>query len=236
MYKLEAKMAAVTLSSLILLAMAPAGLCSSLGVKSGDWIEYTLQESFSSDRTQRIEFVSVAGTTVSIWVTVQMSEALEINQTETIDLASDADFSTGFLSARVHIIPSDLGMGDSVYLGNEIGNRTISGETTESYVGADRRIIYSNFSLNGNQYALYWDKQTGVLVEGTMSSGAMYRTLSVTATNMWTGALDWWLWALIAIAIGCGIISSRKGFTRMLRRRASTRRVDDKKTETNYKM
>jgi hypothetical protein len=127
-------------------------------------------------------------------------------------------------------------MGDSVYLGNEIGNRTISSETTEAYAGADRRIIYSNFSLNGNQYALYWDKQTGVLAEGTMFSGAMYRALLVTATNMWAGALGWWLWALIAIAIACGIISSRKGFTRMLRRRVSTRRVDDKKTNTNYKM
>jgi hypothetical protein len=236
MYELEAKIAAVILSSLILLAITPAGSCSNLGVKSGDWIEYTLQEISSPDRKQRMEFLSVAGTTVSMQVTVQMSGTLEINQTETIDLASDDDFSTSFLSARVHIIPSDLGMGDSVYLGNEIGNRTISGETTEAYAGADRRIIYSNFSLNGNQYALYWDKQTGVLVEGTMFSGAMYRALLVTATNMWAGALGWWLWALIAIAIACGIISSRKGFTRMLRRRTSTRRVDDKQTGTNYKM
>jgi hypothetical protein len=236
MYKLKAKIAAVISSSLILLAITPGGLCSSLGVKSGDWIEYALQESFSSDRKQRMEFLSVAGTTVSIQVTDQTSGALEINQTETIDPASDDDFSTSFLSARVYIIPSNLGMGDSVFLGNEIGNRTISGETTEAYAGADRRTIYSNFSLNENQYALYWDKQTGVLVEGTMFSGAMYRAVLVTATNMWTGALGWWLWALIAIAIACGIISSRKGFTRMLHRGNSTRRIDDKKTNVNCKM
>jgi hypothetical protein len=228
MENLNARMTVAMLSGFILLATIPAASCSNLGIKSGDWIEYDIQESFSPANRQRIEFLSVAGTAVTMHETVHMSQAVDVDQTETIDLASADDFPMSFLSARAHVIPVDVSVGDQVYLGKEIGNRTISGETTKGYAGADRRIIYSNFSMLESQYVFYWDKQTGVLVEATMSSSAMYKTLVAAETNMWSGGLSWWLWAIIVIVIACGVLSSKKVVTNRLHRMIDARHAGQK--------
>jgi hypothetical protein len=226
----NAKITAALLVGFILLAIAPATLGLSLGVKSGDWIVYDIQESFASERGQRIEFESVAGTNLTLVVTDTLA-GTQTSQTGYIDLATNEDFATSFFSARMYVIPIDISVGDSVYLGNEVGSSRISGEKTGNYAGADRRVVYANFSLQESQYTLYWDKQTGVLVEGTISSGTVFKSLSTVGTSMWTGGLGWWLWALIAIAVVCGIIASRKDFTKMLGRRFHTRRTDEKTTK-----
>jgi uncharacterized iron-regulated membrane protein len=61
-----------------------------------------------------------------------------------------------------------------------------------------------------NQYVFYWDKQTGVLVDATMSYGTISNSLSLIDTNMWTGLSDWWIWILIGAVIALGILASRK--------------------------
>jgi hypothetical protein len=198
-----------------LMANVSASSYSSLGVKNGDWIKYTLQESFSStgERWQKIEFLSVEGTKVTVRFTVQTPSGTEIDETETVDLASsNSDFSTILFSMRVHIIPANLTTGDPVYLSNEFGDKTIIGEATMACAGADRMVVYSNFSQSGSQYTFYWDKQTGVLVEGAMVFGGAFKALWVTETNMWAGGgVDWWIWALIAIAaVGVVVASKRK--------------------------
>jgi hypothetical protein len=116
-----------------------------LGVKSGDWIEYDFQET-TSVGGETIEFLSVVGTNVTIRVTVHWSASLEINQTGNMDLSSDDNFpATVFFGARVYIIPSNLESGASVYLA-EFGNQTIAGEATGTFAGANRRLVYTNFS------------------------------------------------------------------------------------------
>jgi hypothetical protein len=223
MKKLEAGIIAAILLSSVLLATMPHTLGFSLGVKSGDWIDYDLQESYGSEREQKIEFLSVAGTVVTLHVTVGTSAGTEIDQTETIDLASEDDFVTSFLTLRVYVIPANLGINDSVYLGSEIGNGTILGEATRTYVGEDRRTIYSNFSFSQNQYTLYWDKQTGILAEATISSGPMYKSLMIVDTNMWIGGSGLWLWVIIAIVVVAGIVASQKHFLGKLLRRIDVR-------------
>ena len=223
MEKLETGIIAAILVSSVLLATIPHTLGLSLGVKGGDWIDYDLQESYSSEREQKIEFLSVAGTVVTLHVTVGTSGSIEIDQTETIDLASEDDFATSFLTVRVYVIPANLGIDDPVYLGSEIGNRTISGEATKTYAGEDRRTIYSNFSFSQNQYTLYWDKQTGILVEATISSGPMFKALMIIDTNMWIGGSGFWLWVIIAIVVVAGIAASKKDFLGKLRRRIDVR-------------
>jgi hypothetical protein len=202
--------------------MASASTSSnlSLGVKNGQWIKYGSQETFSpgGERWQKIEFLSVTGTTITIRVIVHMSVGIETDQTETIDLATSDDFSMALFNVRVYIIPADLKMSDFIYLG-VFGNRTISDETTKAYAGADRRVVYSNFSQNGNQYTFYWDKQTGVLTEGTMVFGAAFKTLWVTETNMWEAELGWWFWAIIIIIVVCGVVASRKSIIGRLHRK-----------------
>lgn len=192
---------------------------SSLGVKGGDWIKYYFQESFSvGTRWQKLEFLNVTGSSVTFRETVHLSDVMEFNQTETIGLASDDDFPMALFSIRVFIVPADLKIGDSIYLGS-FGNRTIVGETTEAYAGANRIVVYANFSYSGSQYTFYWDKLTGVLTEGSMVVGSAFKAIWITETNMWSGEFIWWPWALVVVTIICGLIASRKNIVEALRKK-----------------
>jgi hypothetical protein len=65
------------------------------------------------------------------------------------------------------------------------GNVTIAGETTRTYAGASRTVVYASFSQVGTQLTYYWDKQTGVMVEASVVSGSVTATARATETNMW---------------------------------------------------
>ena len=219
MRKVKTKIMFLLLCPVLMVNALPSSI---LGVKGGDWIWYDFQEIFSSggDRWQTMEFLSVVGTKATIRVIVHMSPAIEINQTRTVDLSTDDNFlDTIFFGARVYLIPSDLGVGVPVYLG-EFGNQTIAGESTGIVAGANRRLVYANFSKSGSLYTFYWDKQTGVLVEGTMTiDGTVYKAVSTGATNMWSGEFVWWPWILVIITIICGLIALRRNIAEKLRKK-----------------
>jgi hypothetical protein len=226
--------------SLIIIATPPVALCFTVDVKAGDWIEYDIRESLSvnSEYSQRLDFLSIEGSELTVQVTVIMLDGSQIHQNGTIDFGTSAtnqDFSTYFLGSRAYLIPAGSEGNDSVYLGTEFGNRVIFGETTRAYAGADRTVVYSNFTLKANQYLLYWDKQTGVLVEAlveaTMSAGAVSNSLLVIGTNMWSGGIGWWLWVIIGGAIVLGIVTSRKKVTGKLGGECKAQSVDKTKTE-----
>lgn len=200
---------------LLTIAISPAAACLSLGVKTGDWIEYDVQGTVNPESTLTVSFLNVTGTNLTMQMTLSPVTATgpALNYTENVDFATNEDFpilADGFLSARVCLIPNGSEVGDQVYLGTEFGNRTILSETTGSYAGVDRMVVCCNFSLQLNQYVFYWDKQTGILVEATMSYGTTSNSLSVIDTNMWTGLSDWWIWLLIGAVIALGILASRK--------------------------
>jgi hypothetical protein len=198
---------------LITIAITPAAACLSLGVKTGDWVEYDVQGSVSPEYSLTVSFLNVTGTNLTMQMTQSpvTSAGPSLNYTENIDFSTNEDFPIiDFFTARVCLIPNGSEVGDSVYLGKEFGNRTILSETTGSYAGVDRIIVCCNFTLQLNQYAFYWDKQTGVLVDATMSYGTISDSVSVIDTNMWTGLSDWWIWILIGTVIALGILASRR--------------------------
>lgn len=203
--------------------MVNASSNSGLGVKSEDWMKYDFQETVSTggERWQTIEFLNVVGTSVTIRVTIHWSPGIETNQTRIIDLSTDNNFlDTIFFGVRVYIIPSNLGAGAFIYLG-EFGNQTIAGEATGIVAGANRRLVYANFSQSGSLCTFYWDKQTGVLVEGTMTIGTVFKAVLTTETNMWSAEFVWWPWVIIIIIIVCSIIVSRKIVSQKLHRKPS---------------
>ena len=226
-------MKTIEASALILLLLFAASIVSvsavtsfSFGGKSGDWIKYELQETFSlaGEQSETIEFLNVTGTTVTVRATFYMG-SLPMNKTQTVDLTSQDDFSMApWFNARVYFIPGGLDINDSIYLGEPFGNTTIVGETTGSYAGADRRVIYANFTTKqGNNYTFYWDKQTGVLTEGTMVLGTGFTDVLVSDTNMWSPEVPWWLWIvlwiIIIIVIALGVLSSKKSIMKRFRRK-----------------
>jgi parallel beta-helix repeat protein len=164
----------------------PAKASGTVGVEAGDWIKYTYTISGWPSGTPypewlKVEFLSVEGTNATIRVTMRMSDGTEQSDTMTVDVAAGGGTFQGLSG---FVIPANCTTGDSIYM-TGYGNVTIAGETTRTYAGATRTVVYASFSQYGTQLTYYWDKQTGVMVEASVTSGDMTGTAKATETNMW---------------------------------------------------
>jgi hypothetical protein len=202
-------------------ASSSAATTLGFGGKSGNWIEYSLQHtiSLSGEEQERIDFLDVSGTSVTVHVTYTPS-LTGMDTTETLDLTTQDDFGMQFLTARIYFISGGVSQGDSVYLGSMLGMKNITGETTKTYAGVSRRVVYANFSdALGKTYTLYWDKETGVLTEASHTLGIGSEGVTMSATNMWGAELAWLLWISVIAAVALGVLSSRKSLMKRLRRK-----------------
>jgi len=174
------------ITKIVTVALPPPPPKVKVGVKTGDWVrlDYTITGAPSGTLLPewiKIEFLSVEGTTANVRVTMHMSDGTEPSQTMTVDVAVG---SGTFQGLSGFVIPANCTTGDSVYISG-YGNVTIDGETTRTYAGASRTVVYANFSQLGSQLTYYWDKQTGVMVEASTTSGGITGTAKATETNMW---------------------------------------------------
>jgi hypothetical protein len=150
----------------------------SVGVKKGDWIEY--QAVFTGTpppghevKRARTEVVDVQGKVISLNITTEFSDGTLLNETITLNL------ETGQLGDEF-IIPANLNKGD-VFSDKYQGNITISAVEERTYAGATRTVL----SAVTAESTYYWDKATGVLVEG-ISELPDYTIHSIAdKTNMW---------------------------------------------------
>ena len=186
-----------------------------VGVRSGHWIKvnYTVTGAPSGTTVptwMKVKFLSVEGTNVTARVTMHMPDGTEQGETKTVSVVGGGTLGSfsGF------VIPANVATGDSVYI-REYGNITIAGETTRIYAGERRTVVYASFLHARARY--YWDKQTGVLVEASVSSGGMTVAVEATHTNLWGAApfwMQWWFWATIAagsiVLIGAVYLKKRK--------------------------
>jgi hypothetical protein len=168
--------------------VTPAPPPAEVGVKTGDWIKYDYTVTGWPAGTPypnwlKVEFLSVEGTTATVRVTMNMSDETEQNATMPVDVVAggQAFGLSGF------IIPANWTTGYSFNIG-EAGFTsavTIGGETTRTYAGASRTVVYASFWQYGTWLEYYWDKQTGVMVEASTTSGTVTGTGKATETNMW---------------------------------------------------
>jgi parallel beta-helix repeat protein len=159
-----------------------------VGVKSGDWIkiDYTITgwpAGTPYPLWLKVEFLSVEGTNASVRVTMHMSDGTEQNATVPVDVVAGGQA----LGLSGFVIPANLTTGDIIFMSG-YGNVTIEGETTRTYAGASRKVVYASFSQYGTQLTYYWDKLTGVMVEASTISGGITGTGKATETNMWQAA------------------------------------------------
>jgi parallel beta-helix repeat protein len=159
-----------------------------VGVEAGDWVKYDYTVTGWPAGTPypkwlKVEFLSVEGTNATVRVTMRMSDGTEQNATVPVDVVAggQAFGLSGF------VIPANLTTGDIIFMSG-YGNVTIAGETRRTYAGASRTVVYASFSQYGTQLTYYWDKQTGVMVEASVTSGTMTGTGKATETNMWQAA------------------------------------------------
>ena len=160
-----------------------------VGVKAGDWtkVEYTITGWPAGQpypEWLKVEFLTVEGTNATVRVTMHMSDGTEQNATVPVIIGARGGEAFGLSG---FIIPANLTVGDSVYISG-YGNVTLAGETTRTYAGASRTVVYASFSQYGTQLTYYWDKQTGVMVEASTTSGSVTATAKATETNLWQAA------------------------------------------------
>jgi hypothetical protein len=183
------------------------------GIEAGDWmkLEYTITGWPAGQPWSEwleLEFISVEGTSASVNVTLGMSDGQELNATVPVDLSEGGGEALGLSG---FVIPPNLGRGDSVYFSG-YGDVAIKGETTRTYAGVRRRVVYASLSQSipyqaDVQLSYYWDKQTGVMVETSAIWGDVTIMCKATETNMLETdsppavGVKWWLWVVIGVAI-----------------------------------
>jgi hypothetical protein len=176
---MDRKLAAIALL-ILLVVSAPIVVSAeiSVGVKQGDWIEYQVTYSGTPPeghavKWARMDIGNVRGRAISLAIAAKMTDETWSNETFTLN------FDAGQLGDNF-IIPANLKSGDT-FSDIQQGNITISGTEDRAYAGV-KRVVVSGTTL---QTTYYWDRATGVLVEGNSSYTGFAMYTKVDKTNMW---------------------------------------------------
>lgn len=173
-----------------------------VGVKKGDWIEYTV--TYTGSPTQghdvnwaRMEVTDVEGTNINVSITSRYPNG----STEVFN--STLNLKTGHLIDDF-IIPANLNAGDT-FLDQNLGNVTITRTEQHTYAGATRTVLHAST----NQSSYVWDQATGVSVEGTSQQPDYTMHTIVENTNMWqpSEGLDMAVLFLVAVVAVVAIVA-----------------------------
>ena len=176
------KILVLSLAFLLLLSLSVALGEVTVGVKEGDWIEYTvattgLPEEGHDVVWARMEILDVQGKEIIVNVTTEAANRTVESDIMTMN-PEEGQVGVWF------IIPANLDVGDSFYDAS-MGNVTIEGLEQKTFAGATRTVTHASTP----ERIKYWDKATGVFIE-SIDILPNY-TLNATAdkTNMWSPQL-----------------------------------------------
>jgi hypothetical protein len=171
----------------------------SVGVKEGDWIEYTVETTGTPLPEHhldwiRIEILEVEGAVFHANFTVRNA-----NGAVSSDIRN-FDFSEGAVGDWI-IIPANLGVGDTFFDIFKQDTVSIEGQDEKIVVGASRTITHASDDIRYKE----WDKSTGVFVASIDDLGNYTIDAQAIATNMWRphilGLDESVFYALIAVIV-----------------------------------
>ncbi len=168
---------------LFLLTVNAAFVGVSVGVKKGDWIEYSVTTTGTPieghDVTwARMEILEVKGTDITVNVTTK---------------ARNGTFESGIMDlnpaeGRVgvwFIIPANLNPGDTFFDAYSGRNVTIEGSKERTIAGAMRTVTHATTP----ERIKSWDKSTGVFVESIDTLQNYTLNAIADKTNMWASQI-----------------------------------------------
>jgi hypothetical protein len=219
---MQPKLAILTVFVLLFGILASSYVAAfSVGVKSGDWIEYTVASTGAPMQghdvaSARMEIITVENPNI----TVTISSTFTDGTNDTI--SSVLNLETGRLIDDF-IIPANLNVDDS-FPDQNYGNITITGTETRTYAGAQRSILSA--TIHNNTY--YWDQATGVSVEGNTETAEYTIHSVVSATNIWqaspTVTFDFASIILVAAVLLIVVIAFAASAVHYFRKRACAKR------------
>lgn len=220
---MQRKLAILTAILLLLSILASSSAAMfSVGVKSGDWIEYTVTSTGAPMQghdvaSARMEVAAVQNPNITVNITSTFTDGTNDTITSVLNL------ETGHLIDDF-IIPANLNVGDS-FPDQNYGNITITSSETRTYAGAQRTVLTA--TIHNNTYV--WDQATGVSVEGNTVTADYSIHSVVSATNMWQSTpavtYDYASLILVAAVILIIAIAFAAGAIHYLRKRACAKRT-----------
>lgn len=186
-------------TSLLSFLMISAYAQISVGLKEGDWVEYTgtytgnPPETYSENA--RMEIMTIQGTLVTVEFNTTLLNGTQTSRTETFDLETGAP--------DLIIIPANLGPEDEIFH-EDLGTFAVEGVADYSFEGKTRELVYANIAVDTE---LSWDRTTGILIEAEQATDTFTQRLLAVNTNIvQTQALDIDQMLIYGIAIAVIII------------------------------
>lgn len=160
---------------------------TSVGVKEGDWIEYNVTVTGNPPSPYqpvwfRTEILGVEGQTVTIKTIMNRSDGIQDITTASVNITESQVLGD---KPSPFVIPANLEAFDTFYL-DDYGNVTLAGATERSYVNTSRTVVYASLSAYGETTTVYWEQETGFLLESYQTEVGVYSmTIKASNTNMW---------------------------------------------------
>jgi hypothetical protein len=175
---------ALMIVAFMIISIAAAEAQPSVGVKSGNWIEYSVKTTGAVPAAQdltwaKIEIVDMEGEAFHANFTVKY-----VNGTLSTSLRF-FNFSAGNVQAWI-IIPANLSPGQTFYDSSINSNVPIQGQIQKTVAGAERTVTYTNSTLGGVQRNKEWDKDTGFYIQSADNLGTYTVNAQAIATNIWS--------------------------------------------------
>jgi hypothetical protein len=174
--------AIITLIVLVAALPSFANAGPSVGVKEGDWIEYSISmtgpplDQLRNLTWYRMEILRIDGALIEVNKTSR-----SVNGTFSSSLW-DFDLTGGQTYGWV-IIPPNLSQGESFFDSSKGINVMIEGEQRKTLLGASRDITHAT---DPPRVYKEWDKSTGVYVYSIDETADYMVVMSAIATNLWS--------------------------------------------------
>jgi len=156
----------------------------SVGLKEGDWIEYTFSvtgpplDPLRNLTWYRMDIIEVNGASFQVNKTALSVNGLLSSSVWTFNLAEGKVW--GWV-----IIPANLSSGDTFFDVSKSDNITIEGEVEKTLLGASRTVTFGN---DPERVYREWDKATGVYVHAIEHTTDYTVVTNAEATNMWASS------------------------------------------------
>ena len=175
---------ALMIVAFMIILIAAAEAQPSVGVKAGNWVEYSVKTTGAVPAAQdltwaKIEIVDIEGEAFHANFTVKY-----VNGTLSTSLRF-FNFSAGNVQAWI-IIPANLSPGQTFYDSSINSNVPIQGQIQKTVAGAERTVTYTNSTLGGVQRNKEWDKDTGFYIQSADNLGTYTVNAQAIATNIWS--------------------------------------------------
>ena len=174
------KLASLLLVSLLIINITQFTVFASIsvGVKESDWIQYNVTYTGTPPEGHgvtwaKMEGFKVQGAVITVRIISKLSNQQQENRTMELNLA------TGHL-VDAFIIPAGLETGET-FLDENKGLVTINGTILRTVARRERTVVY----VTTPETITYWDKETGVAVEGFATFTNFTMITKTEETNMW---------------------------------------------------